>query len=71
MDAKTFYDQFGAEETKRVSEKANTTLEYFKQVMYGNRKFSPKLTVQIVVASEGRMTRAGLRPDIWGSEQAA
>ena len=71
MDAKTFYSQFGEDESKRVSIAAGTTLEYFKQVMYDNRKFSPKLAVKIVVASEGRMTRAGLRPDIWGSEQAA
>jgi DNA-binding transcriptional regulator YdaS (Cro superfamily) len=71
MDAKTFYSEFGEGESKRVSEAAGTTLEYFKQVMYDNRKFSPKLAVKIVVASEGRMTRAGLRPDIWGSEQAA
>ena len=71
MDAKTFYSQFGEDESKRVSIAAGTTLEYFKQVMYDNRKFSPKLAVKIVVASEGRMTRAGLRPDIWGSGQAA
>lgn len=71
MDAKTFYNEFGEDEAKRVSEDAGTTLEYFKQVMYNNRKFSHKLAVKIVVASEGRMTRARLRPDIWGSGMAA
>jgi len=70
MDAKTFYTEFGEDESKRISESAGTTLEYFKQVMYGNRKFSPKLAVKVVVASEGRMTRAGLRPDLWGSQLA-
>jgi len=71
MDAKTFYDTFGSDETKRVSEAAGTTLEYFKQVMYNNRKFGHKLAIDIVVASEGRMTRESLRPDIWGSGKAA
>ena len=66
MDAKHFYTEFGEVEARRVSELAGTTIDYFKQVMYGNRKFSPALAIRVVDASDGRMTRKDLRPDIWG-----
>jgi len=70
MDAKSFFIEFGEEEAKRVSKQAGTSLEYFKQVMYGNRKFSHKLAMKIESASDERMTRAELRPDIWGDKAA-
>jgi len=71
MDAKTFFTELGESEAKRVSELAGTSLDYFKQVMYGNRKFSHKLAIKIETASDGRMTRAELRPDIWGAQEEA
>jgi DNA-binding transcriptional regulator YdaS (Cro superfamily) len=66
MDALSFFKQFGEIETTRVAELAGTTMAYFKQVMYGNRKFSHGLAKRISKSSSGRMTRAKLRPDIWG-----
>lgn len=67
MDAKVFYESFGAEESERVAIEAGTTLDYFKQIMYGNRFPSHQLAKRLEEASEGRITRYSLRPDIFGS----
>lgn len=67
MDAKTFYELFGAEEAERVAVQAGTTLDYFRQIMYGNRNPSHKLTKRLEAESGGRLTRYGLRPDIFGT----
>ncbi len=73
MDAKKFYEEFGKEEATQVAIAAGTNLDYFKQIMYGNRLPSHKLTVKLEESSGGRMTRKHLRPDIYGdpSEKAA
>lgn len=73
MDAKAFYETFGKEEVERVACEAETTLDYFKQVMYGNRAPSPKLAIRLEQCSDGRMSRRDLRPDIFGdpAEMAA
>lgn len=73
MDAKKFYEEFGKKEAERVAIEAGTTMEYFKQLMYGNRNPSHKLAVKLETSSGGRMTRQRLRPDIYGepSEKAA
>ncbi len=67
MDAKTFYEQAGKEEAERVAIAAGTTLDYFKQIMYGNRQPSHVLTQRLETESGGRMTRHDLRPDIYGN----
>jgi hypothetical protein len=68
MDAKTFYETAGKEETERVAIAAGTTLDYFKQIMYGNRSPSYRLTNRLEAESGGRMSRSDLRPDIYGTE---
>ena len=66
MDAKTFYETFGAEEAEKLSIAAGTTLAYFQQIMYGFRKPSHTLTKKLESASDGRISRYDLRPDIYG-----
>ena len=66
-----FYREFGEEECERVAVKAGTTLGYFKQIMYGHSTPSHRLAKRLEKESGRRMTRAKLRPDIWGQEQAA
>ena len=66
MDAKTFYETFGAEEAEKLSIAAGTTLAYFQQIMYGFRKPSHTLTKKLEFASDGRISRYDLRPDIYG-----
>lgn len=66
MDAKSFYEAVGKDEVERVAIAAGTTLDYFRQIMYGNRLPSHRLVKDLEVASGYRMTRHDLRPDIFG-----
>lgn len=42
-----------------------TTRAYLKQIGYGNKVASPQIAVKVELASSGRVTRKGLRPDDW------
>ena len=65
MNAREFLDEFGPDEAERVAKKAGTTLGYFRQWAYNIRKPHPRLVKKVVRASDGRLTREALRPDIY------
>lgn len=69
MDAKAFYEEYGKDEAERVALAAETTLDYFKQIMYGNRLPGHGLAKRLETESGGRMTRNDLRPDIFGTAE--
>lgn len=60
MNAKEFYDEYGRAECKRVAEKAGTTLEYFLQFVYGQRRPGYELAEKLVQASDNRLDLAAL-----------
>ena len=66
MDLKEFHEFFGEAEAERVAKDAGTNLAYYKQIMYLARQASPKLALRLERASNGRITRQSLRPDIFG-----
>lgn len=64
-DMKRFLKNSSSDERKKVAGLAGTTVNYFWQVAGGHRKPSALLAKRLEVASEKKMTRAGLRPDIY------
>ena len=66
MNARQFLNRFGKDEAERVCQEANTTYDYFRQIASGARKPSWRLAGDLECASDQRMTRKELRPDIFG-----
>ena len=56
---------------KRFAAKAKTTVGYLYQVAGGHRVVGAKLALSIEQASDGKVTRQELRPDIYSSDEAA
>lgn len=60
---------FGAaanSERKRVAKEAGTTVGYLIQLAGGHRQPSPGLSRLLEQATEGKVTKEEMRPDIWG-----
>lgn len=55
MNAKQFYDEYGAKECERVALAAKTTLGYFLQFVYGQRRPGFELAQRLVEASDNRL----------------
>ena len=60
MNAKEFYDEYRREECKRVAEAAGTTLEYFLQFVYRQRRPGYELAKKLVQASDNRLDLTAL-----------
>lgn len=56
MDAKSFLEQFGRIEAKKVAEAAGTNYVYFSQLAHGHRRPSVGLAERLVLASDHRMS---------------
>lgn len=71
MDLKTFIAESGARKT--LADALGTSPDYLWQIATGwqGRKASPKLALAIEEATGGKVTRAELRPDLWGEPKAA
>lgn len=65
MNAAEFYRRH-RDEVEALCQAVGTNLAYFQHLAYGNRRPSAELCVRIERASEGRVTRAELRPDLFG-----
>lgn len=50
----------------RVAEKLGFNAEFLRQVAKGRRRVSPHNAIRIESATNGAVTRADLRPDIFG-----
>lgn len=59
------------DQRENVAKKAETTVAYLIQLAGGHRKPSPDLARRLSIATEGKLTREGLRPDIYGELSAA
>jgi len=64
MDAKQFLQTY-PDEAETVALRSGTTLIYLRMIGWGHKRPSPKLARSLELASNGRMTRTQLRPDIW------
>jgi len=60
-----FADVSGREDLARALSK---NPDYLYQIATNRRQASPALAIQIEAATQGKVTRAELRPDLWGDE---
>lgn len=65
MDCKTFLKSTPIDERERVARRAGTTVAYLKQIAGGHSRPSADLAVRLESASDGRMTREDLLPDLF------
>jgi hypothetical protein len=68
---KQFLKEFGREEGGRLAKASGTTLAYLDQIAGGHRKPGFDLTKRLVQESGGRLSRIGLRPDVYDEAPAA
>lgn len=71
MDCKAFLKSYSIEERERVAKRAGTTVAYLKQIAGGHSRPSADLAVRLELASDGRMTREDLLPDLFVRSLAA
>ncbi len=55
MDAKTFFEKHGRDESRAVAVAAGTNYAYFYQFVTGARRPSLELAKKLVEASDGRL----------------
>lgn len=55
----------------KLAKKAGTSPGYLYLIALGHKRAGPELARKIETASEGKVTKESLRPDIWGDEQKA
>lgn len=68
MDIRTYALSHGG--FPRVAEKLGFNAEFLRQVAKGRRRVSPQNAIRIERATQGAVTRADLRPDIFGPVEA-
>lgn len=72
MDMRSFLNSVDQVERERIAEACETTVDYFWQIAGKHRKPGALLARKIELHTDGRVTAAELRPDIFGKiEQAA
>ena len=64
MDIRTYANAQGG--FPRVAEQLGFNAEFLRQVAKGRRRVSPQNAIRIEMATHGLVTRAELRPDIFG-----
>lgn len=65
MGIKHWWTSVGKDERQRVAEACGTKAIYLYQIVLGVRRPGPRLAVDIERATNGAVTRAELRPDIF------
>jgi DNA-binding transcriptional regulator YdaS (Cro superfamily) len=66
MSFKSYYDDLSAGQKKELSEKMKVTLGFLSQLATGHRKAGVHVIAKIEKATNGALTRAEIRPDIFG-----
>lgn len=62
---KKFWKTLGPGERDAIAAKAGTTTEYLRQVLACGRRCSASMAKSIESATEGKVSRKALRPDIF------
>ncbi|WP_422460280.1 MULTISPECIES: transcriptional regulator [unclassified Endozoicomonas] len=62
----TYYKQLNAEQKRALAKNVGTSLAYLRHLAHGRKMASHKLVKKIVTATDGKVTRQELRPDIYG-----
>lgn len=70
MKLKDYLATLTADGKKALAEAAETEVIYLIQIAGGHSTPSPKLAKRIEEASKGAVTRAELRPDVFGEAAA-
>lgn len=70
MDAKDFLRSTDKAERERVAKRANTTVAYLFQLAGKFSRPSADMCLRLESASDGRMTREDLRPDLFLRQSA-
>lgn len=65
MTLKKFFRKFGRAGELILAERVKTHPVYLYQCRMAKRRPSPKLVQRLIKASDGVLTKHGLRPDIW------
>lgn len=66
MNMKEFIKSLNKSDRELIAKKAGTTDDYLFQIAGGHRNPSAALAKKLEIASGGVITRADLRPDIFG-----
>ena len=69
MDARRFIREH-KNDIADVAARAGTKPVYLRLIGLGHKRPSPKLAIALETASDCRMTRAELRPDLWSDGPA-
>ena len=65
MELKAYYQALNAQEKREFAKAVKTSDGYLRHLVEKRRKASPKLCKRIEVASDNKVTRQELRPDIY------
>ena len=71
MNLREFFLSLEIAERESFVKRAGTTLKYMPLLTGGHRRASPGLARRLCAASDGNVTLAELRPDIWTPDEAA
>lgn len=66
MSFKSYYDKLDADGKKQLSKKMKVTLGFLSQLATGHRKAGIHVIAKLERATNGALTRAEIRPDIFG-----
>ena len=67
MNFKDFYKKLSAEEKRELGKNANLSLQYLSHLANGHRNAGLKMIIRLEKATNGALTRAEIRPDIFGA----
>jgi DNA-binding transcriptional regulator YdaS (Cro superfamily) len=71
MDMRSFLNSIDQAERERIAIACETTVDYFWQIAGNHRKPGALLARKIDLHTEGKVTAAELRPDIFGNIEHA
>lgn len=67
MSFRSYYRKLNAKEKKELSEKMKVSIGFLSQLSTGHRKAGVRVIAKLEKATNGVLTRAEIRPDIFGS----
>jgi DNA-binding transcriptional regulator YdaS (Cro superfamily) len=65
MDFETYYTSLSPEAKRDLAEKLGITVAYLRQIAHGHRRAGARVIARIAEATQGAVTPADLRPDLY------
>lgn len=66
MTMKEFFTALNAKQKLRLANRLYTSVPYLSHIAHGHRLAGPGLAMRIEKATNRKVTRKSLRPDLWG-----